>query len=94
MIDRSDVLHVARLARLRLTDDETEAMASELSSILGHVDQIAQLDLEGVEPTTHVVELVNVARADNPREGLDRERALEAAPDRADEMFRAPSPQA
>jgi aspartyl-tRNA(Asn)/glutamyl-tRNA(Gln) amidotransferase subunit C len=94
MVDRSDVLHVARLARLRLTDDETEAMASELSSILGHVDQIAQLDLEGIEPTTHVVELVNVARADTPREGLDRERALEAAPDPSDEMFRAPSPQA
>ena len=66
MIDREQVLHVARLARLRLDEDEVETMAGELSGILGHVDRIAELDLEGVEPTSHVVALENVLRDDVP----------------------------
>ena len=70
MIDREQVLHVARLARLRLTEEEVERMAGELSGILEHVDRIAELDLEGVEPTSHVVELENVLRADEPRPSL------------------------
>ena len=60
MIDRDQVLHVARLARLRLSEEEVEPMAGELSGILGHVDRIGKLDLEGVEPTSHVVALENV----------------------------------
>ena len=67
VIDRDQVLHVAKLARLELSDDEVEQMASELSGILEHVDRISELDLEGVEPTSHVVELENVLRADEPR---------------------------
>ncbi len=63
MIDRDQVLHVARLARLRLTDEEVERMSSELSAVLDHIENISQLDLDGVEPTTHVVELENVLRA-------------------------------
>ena len=94
MIDREQVLHVARLARLELSDEEVERMASELSSILDHVDKISELDLDGVEPTAHVVELENVLRADEPRPSLPRERALEPAPDPADGAFRVPSPQA
>ena len=94
MIDREQVLHVARLARLELSDDEVERMAGELSSILDHVERISELDLEDVEPTTHVVELENVMRADEPRPSLPRERALEPAPDPADGAFRVPSPQA
>lgn len=94
MIDRDQVLHVARLARLRLSDDEVERMSSELSSILEHVDRISELELEGVEPTSHVVALENVLRPDEPRESLPRERALEQAPDPADDAFRVPSPQA
>jgi aspartyl-tRNA(Asn)/glutamyl-tRNA(Gln) amidotransferase subunit C len=94
VIDREQVLHVARLARLELTDDEVERMAGELSDILEHVERISALDLDGVEPTTHVVELENVLRADEPRPSLPRETALEPAPDPADGAFRVPSPQA
>jgi aspartyl-tRNA(Asn)/glutamyl-tRNA(Gln) amidotransferase subunit C len=94
VIEREQVLHVARLARLRLAEEEVERMAGELSGILEHVDRIAELDLEGVEPTSHVVDLENVLRPDEPRPSWPRERALEQAPDPADGAFRVPSPQA
>jgi aspartyl-tRNA(Asn)/glutamyl-tRNA(Gln) amidotransferase subunit C len=94
VIERDQVLHVAKLARLGLADDEVETMAGELSGILEHVDRIAELDLSGVEPTSHVVELENVWREDQPRESLDRDVALEQAPDPHDGSFRVPSPQA
>jgi len=94
MIEREQVLHVAKLARLRLDDAEVERMASELSSILEHVERISNLDLDGVEPTSHVVELENVMRPDEPRPSLPRERALEPAPDADEGAFRVPSPQA
>jgi aspartyl-tRNA(Asn)/glutamyl-tRNA(Gln) amidotransferase subunit C len=92
MIDRDQVLHVARLARLRLTDDEVARMASELSTILDHIEKISELELEDVEPTSHVVEVENVLRADEPRESWPRERILDLAPDAADGGFRVPSP--
>jgi aspartyl-tRNA(Asn)/glutamyl-tRNA(Gln) amidotransferase subunit C len=92
MIDRDQVLHVAKLARLKLSDDEVERMVGELSEILGHVERMESLDLDGVEPTSHVVALENVLRDDVPRDSLPRKRALEGAPDVADEGFRVPSP--
>jgi aspartyl-tRNA(Asn)/glutamyl-tRNA(Gln) amidotransferase subunit C len=92
MIDRDQVLHVAKLARLRLSDDEVDRMPGELSKILEHVETMNELDLDGVEPTSHVVDLTNVLREDVPREGLDRETALGQAPDAADSGFRVPSP--
>ena len=92
MIEREQVLHVARLARLRLSDEEIERMAVELSKILDHVETINQLDLDGVEPTSHVVELENVLRPDDPRPSWRRERVLEQAPDATDDGFRVPSP--
>ena len=92
MIDREQVLHVARLARLELSDDEVERMASELSGILEHVDRISALDLDDVQPTSHVVALENVFRADEPAPSLPRDRALEQAPDPAEGAFRVPSP--
>ena len=92
MIDRDQVLHVARLARLMLSDDEVERMTGELSKILEHVERMEALDLDGVEPTSHVVALENVLRDDVPRPSLPRERALEQAPDAADGGFRVPSP--
>ncbi|HKN93521.1 MAG TPA: Asp-tRNA(Asn)/Glu-tRNA(Gln) amidotransferase subunit GatC [Thermoleophilaceae bacterium] len=92
MIDRDQVLHVARLARLKLTDEEVERMSSELSAVLDHIENISQLDLDGVEPTTAVVELENVLRADEPRPSWPREEILEQAPDASDEGFRVPSP--
>jgi aspartyl-tRNA(Asn)/glutamyl-tRNA(Gln) amidotransferase subunit C len=94
MIDREQVLHVARLARLQLEDDEVERMAGELSQILGHVERISELDLEGVEPTSHVVEVTDALRPDEPRPCLDREVALAAAPARTAAGFLVPSPQA
>jgi aspartyl-tRNA(Asn)/glutamyl-tRNA(Gln) amidotransferase subunit C len=94
VIDREQVLHVARLARLRLSDEEVETMAGELSGILEHVDRIGSLDLEGVAPTSHVVALENVWRADEPRPSLPHEVALATAPEPQDGAFRVPSPQA
>jgi len=92
VIDRDQVLHVARLARLELGEEELERMAGELSGILEHVERIASLNLEGVEPTTHVVALENVLRADEPEPSLARELALEQAPDPDEGAFRVPSP--
>ena len=92
MIDREQGLHVARLSRLRLTDEEVERMSDELSSILEHVERINELDLDGVEPTSHVIDVENVLRPDEPRESLPRESALENAPDAAEQGFRVPSP--
>ncbi len=94
MIEREQVLHVAKLARLRLSEDEVEKMSGELSGILEHVDRIGELDLEDVEPTSHVVELENVLRPDEPRPSWPRDVVLEQAPDPADDAFRVPSPQA
>jgi aspartyl-tRNA(Asn)/glutamyl-tRNA(Gln) amidotransferase subunit C len=92
VIDRDQVLHVARLARLRLSDQEVERMSSELSSILDHVENINELDLDGVAPTSHVVALENVLRPDEPRPSWPRERILAEAPDVAEGGFRVPSP--
>jgi aspartyl-tRNA(Asn)/glutamyl-tRNA(Gln) amidotransferase subunit C len=92
MIEREQVLHVARLARLRLSDDEVGRMGDELSTILDHIEKLNELDLEGVEPTSHVIELENVLREDVPRPSLAREKALEQAPDSAAGGFRVPSP--
>jgi aspartyl-tRNA(Asn)/glutamyl-tRNA(Gln) amidotransferase subunit C len=94
VIEREQVLHVARLARLRLDEAEVERMAGELSGILDHVDRIAALDLEGVSPTSHVVELENVLRADQPRPSWPKDVVLEQAPDPDEGAFRVPSPQA
>ncbi|HWI97188.1 MAG TPA: Asp-tRNA(Asn)/Glu-tRNA(Gln) amidotransferase subunit GatC [Solirubrobacterales bacterium] len=94
MIEREQVLHVAKLARLGLSEEEVERMTGELSGILEHVDRIAELDLDEVEPTSHVVELENVLRADVPHESLPPEVALASAPDPAEGAFRVPSPQA
>jgi aspartyl-tRNA(Asn)/glutamyl-tRNA(Gln) amidotransferase subunit C len=92
VIDRQQVLHVAKLARLELSDSDVETMAAELSGILKHVDRISELDLAGVPPTSHVVALENVLRPDEPRPSLPRDRALESAPDPVDGAFRVPSP--
>jgi aspartyl-tRNA(Asn)/glutamyl-tRNA(Gln) amidotransferase subunit C len=94
MIDREQVLHVARLARLQLTDDEVDRMVGELSNILGHIETINELDLEGVPPTSHVVDVANALRPDVPRDSWPRDVVLGAAPARSEEGFLVPSPQA
>jgi aspartyl-tRNA(Asn)/glutamyl-tRNA(Gln) amidotransferase subunit C len=92
MLSREQVLHVARLARLDVTDEEVERFAGELSKVVDWIDKIGELDLEGVEPTSHVVELENVLREDVPTQSLEPEVALESAPDPAPNGFRVPSP--
>ena len=91
-IDREQVLHVARLARLRLTEEEVERMSSELSTILDHIEKIGELDLDEVEPTSHVVQVENVLRPDEPRPSWPRERMLAESPDTTSDGFRVPSP--
>lgn len=92
MIDRAQVLNVAALAHLDLTDDEVEAMARELSAVLDHIEKIGELDLDGVPPTSHVVDVVNALRPDEPRPSLPREQVLAAAPEVVDDGFGVPSP--
>jgi aspartyl-tRNA(Asn)/glutamyl-tRNA(Gln) amidotransferase subunit C len=90
-ISRDDVLHVARLARLEIPDDEVERVRDQLGAILEAVGKVAELDLTDVEPTSHPLDLVNVWDADEPRPSLSREDALANAPDPSDGMFRVPS---
>ncbi len=93
MLSRDQVLHVARLARLELTDEELDRFGGELSSVVDWIDKIGELgDLSGVPPTAHVVDVRNVLRADEPRPSLPLQTALDQAPDAADDGFRVPSP--
>jgi aspartyl-tRNA(Asn)/glutamyl-tRNA(Gln) amidotransferase subunit C len=93
MLSRDQVLHVARLARLELTEDEQQRMSEELSKVLDHIERIGELgDLADVEPTSHVVALENQLRADEPRPCLPVEVALAAAPETDMGGFRVPSP--
>jgi aspartyl-tRNA(Asn)/glutamyl-tRNA(Gln) amidotransferase subunit C len=94
VIDRDEVLHVARLARLRLSEDEIEPMARELSAVLDHIAKIEELDLDDVAPTTHVVDVTDGLREDQPRDSLPRDLALSQAPAVSGEGFSVPSPQA
>ena len=89
-ITRVEVEHVARLARLELTEDEKERMTAQLDAILGYMDKLNALDTSQVEPTTTVIPMVSVMRDDVVRPSLDREEALANAPDRADAFFRVP----
>jgi aspartyl-tRNA(Asn)/glutamyl-tRNA(Gln) amidotransferase subunit C len=90
VISREDVEHVARLARLALSDAELERMREQLSGILAYIDTLRALDTSGVEPTSHAVPLVNVMRDDEPRPCLSQDEALVNAPDRSDVFFRVP----
>jgi aspartyl-tRNA(Asn)/glutamyl-tRNA(Gln) amidotransferase subunit C len=92
MLERQQVDHVAQLARLKLSDAEAEKMAVELSKVLDHIEAIRDLDLTDVEPTSHVVDLVNALRADVPEPSLDRDVAMAAAPEPTPAGFGVPSP--
>ena len=89
-ITRDEVLHVARLARLALTEEEVERLGAQLSDILEAVGKVAELDLEGVEPTSHPLDLANVSAADEPRPSLSADEVFANAPDREDNFFRVP----
>ncbi|MEA2281338.1 MAG: aspartyl-tRNA(Asn)/glutamyl-tRNA(Gln) amidotransferase subunit [Solirubrobacteraceae bacterium] len=92
MLSRDQVLHVARLARLELSEEEVDRFGGELSKVLDYIGTIGELDLEQVPPTSHVVAVENVLREDAPRPSLPVEVALERAPDAAPGGFRVPSP--
>ena len=89
-IDRDAVDHVARLARLDLDENERQRMQDELTQILGHVEMIQSLELDGVEPTTHALPLTNVFRDDEVKPSLTQEEALANAPEKEDGRFRVP----
>jgi aspartyl-tRNA(Asn)/glutamyl-tRNA(Gln) amidotransferase subunit C len=89
-ITRDDVEHVARLARLALTDDEVDALTHELGAILDHAAEVSALDTADVPPTAHPLPLFNVLRPDSVRPGLGRDEVLAAAPEAQDGRFRVP----
>ena len=90
-ITREDVLHVARLARLEIPENELERVREQLGAILEAVGKVSELDLSGVEPTSHPLDVVNVWADDEPRPSLSRDDALANAPDPADGAFRVPA---
>lgn len=89
-ITADDVRHVARLARLDVTDDEVELFARQLAAVLEHAEDVEALDTEGVPPTAHPLPLVNILRDDVPRPGVDRDEVLAMAPAAQDGRFRVP----
>ena len=90
-ISRDQVLHVAKLARLDLRDEEVERFREQLNAILEAVGKVAELDLSDVEPTAHPLDLVNAWADDEPRPSLSVEEALANAPDRDGDLFRVPA---
>jgi aspartyl-tRNA(Asn)/glutamyl-tRNA(Gln) amidotransferase subunit C len=89
-ITRDEVIHVAKLARLALTDEELERLTEELGAILEAVGKVAELDLDDVPPTSHPLELVNAWREDEPRPSLELDEVFANAPDREGNLFRVP----
>lgn len=89
-IDRKAVDHVARLARLDLDEAERDKMVAELQQILGHAEKIQELELDGVEPMSHSVAIVNAMRADEVTPSLSQEEALANAPEAEDGRFKVP----
>ena len=89
-ISKDEVLHVSRLARLALTDEEIERLTGELGAILDAVGIVAELDLADVPPTSHPLDLVNVWDEDEPRESLPLEDVFANAPERDGDFFRVP----
>jgi len=89
-LSRDDVVHVARLARLSLTDDEVDLFTGQLAAVLRHAEAVESLDTTGVRPTAHPLPLVNVLRDDTPRPSLDRDEVLAQAPAAEEHRFRVP----
>jgi aspartyl-tRNA(Asn)/glutamyl-tRNA(Gln) amidotransferase subunit C len=89
-IDREQLLHVARLARLELRDDELGRLEPQLNDILAAVSKVSELDLSDVPPTSHPLDVVNVWEADEPRPCLSVEDALANAPEREGDFFKVP----
>jgi len=82
--------HLARLARLSVSDNEKILFANQIDSILNYMDKLNELDTRDIEPTSHVILLNNVVREDLPKDSLDRKDALRNAPDKTDKFYRVP----
>jgi aspartyl-tRNA(Asn)/glutamyl-tRNA(Gln) amidotransferase subunit C len=89
-LSRDDVVHVAHLARLSLTEEEVELFTAQLRTVLDHAADVASLDLSHLAPSSHPIALENVLRADEPRPSLDRDEVLGVAPAVEDHRFRVP----
>jgi aspartyl-tRNA(Asn)/glutamyl-tRNA(Gln) amidotransferase subunit C len=92
IFDRDQLLHVARLARLELREDELDRLGAQLSDILAAVGKVSELDLDDVPPTSHPLDVVNVWGADEAHECLSTDDALANAPEREGNYFRVPAP--
>ncbi|MCA1010388.1 MULTISPECIES: Asp-tRNA(Asn)/Glu-tRNA(Gln) amidotransferase subunit GatC [Halobacillus] len=90
-ISKDEVKHVANLARLAITEDEADTFTKQLDDIITYAEQLNELDTEGVAPTTHVLDLKNVLRKDEPKEWLNKEDVLNNAPEHKDGQFKVPS---
>ncbi len=89
-LDESEIRHIAHLARLRLTDEETAQYAHQLAAILSYMDKLSELNVEGVEPTAHPLPVRDVVAEDEPIEPFDADRALQNAPSQRDGYFVVP----
>lgn len=89
-ITKKEVEHVARLARLTLSEDEKEILTNQLNSILTYMEKLNELNTKDVEPTSHVFPIQNVFKEDILKDSLPREKALSNAPDRTEEFYRVP----
>ncbi len=89
-VSNEDVLHLATLSKLKLSDEEVESLKGDLTALINYVDKLSEVSCEGVEPTTHAVELNLRLRPDEVGEALDREAIVANAPDAEDGMFRVP----
>jgi aspartyl-tRNA(Asn)/glutamyl-tRNA(Gln) amidotransferase subunit C len=85
-----EIGHVALLARLKLTDDETTLFSRQVSSIIDYIDKLNELDVKDIEPTAHVLQVKNVFREDESKPSLPREKALQNAPESNDNFYRVP----
>lgn len=89
-IDQAHVRHIARLSRLKLSEDEVALFAGQLARIVEYVEQLREVDTTGVEPMAHPLPITNVVRDDQPHVPFDNQTALANAPQRADGFFKVP----
>lgn len=89
-ITKSDIEHVAKLARLNLTEDEKEKYTKEMGAIIGFVDKLNELDTTGIQPTAHILPIQNVFREDDVKPSFDREKLFQNAPQKKDGCILVP----
>ncbi|WP_221568304.1 Asp-tRNA(Asn)/Glu-tRNA(Gln) amidotransferase subunit GatC [Alkalihalobacillus sp. TS-13] len=90
-ITKEEVKHVAKLARLAVTEEEAEKFTSQLDAIIGYAEQLKELDTDDVEPTTHVLDMKNVLREDEAKPWLTNEEALKNTPDTQNGLIKVPA---